>query len=236
MRNLLLQREIYAPAYSNDTINEVMQSFSNQAGALIIQNMIDAIKENKQYLSDIDGLIGDGDHGINMNKGFQMCKAELETNPGDLAHSAKTLSKILMMKIGGSMGPLYGKLFRGFAKELNGKEEIGINEMHAALQGMLTQIQSISPAKPGDKTLVDTLAPAVQAYERAVSEGQDFAGALAEMKSAAITGRDSTKDMVARLGRASRLGERSRGVLDAGATSCCLLLEVLSETSVELLK
>ena len=213
-----------------------MDKFTNKAGAVIILNMIDAIQQNKQYLSDIDGLIGDGDHGINMNKGFQMCKTELEQTPGDLAHSAKTLSKILMMKIGGSMGPLYGKLFRGFARELNGKEDIGIIEMEAALEGMLEQIQSISPAKPGDKTLMDTLVPAVQAYKRAVSEGQDFKGALLEMKSAAHTGRDSTKDMVAQLGRASRLGERSRGVLDAGATSCNLLLEVLADTTIELLK
>jgi len=213
-----------------------MKTFSNKEGALIIDNMIQVIRDNKQYLSDIDGLIGDGDHGINMNKGFQMCREELDKNPGDLAYSAKTLSKILMMKIGGSMGPLYGKLFRGFAKELNGKENIGIEEMGAALQGMLAQIQSISPAKPGDKTLMDTLFPAVNAYQKAASEERDFDVALNEMKAAALVGRDSTKDMVAQLGRASRLGERSRGVLDAGATSCYLLLKVLADTSKELLK
>lgn len=213
-----------------------MNTFTNIKGAVIIDKMIQTIQENKQYLSDIDGLIGDGDHGINMNKGFQMCKEELEKNPGDLAYSAKVLSKILMMKIGGSMGPLYGKLFRGFAKELNGNEEIGKEEMGEALEGMLTQIQMISPAKPGDKTLMDTLVPAVTAYKKATSEGKDFVSALDEMKSAAQVGRDSTKEMVAQLGRASRLGERSRGVLDAGATSCCLLLETLADTSKELLK
>ncbi len=198
--------------------------------------MILAIQQNKQYLSDIDGLIGDGDHGINMNKGFSMCREELDNNPGDLAHSAKTLSKILMMKIGGSMGPLYGKLFRGFAKELDGKADIEINDMANALEGMLTSIQSISPAKPGDKTLIDTLFPAVEAFKKAASDEKDFDVALEEMKAAAIVGRDSTKEMIAQLGRASRLGERSRGVLDAGATSCCLLLEVLADTSKELLK
>jgi dihydroxyacetone kinase-like protein len=213
-----------------------MKTFKNLEGALIIQKMIDAIQDNKQYLSDIDGLIGDGDHGINMNKGFQMCKAELETNPGDLAHSAKTLSKILMMKIGGSMGPLYGKLFSGFAKELDGKADIEISDMANALEGMLTSIQSISPAKPGDKTLIDSLLPAVEAFKKAASDGKDFDVALEEMKAAAIVGRDSTKVMLAHLGRASRLGERSRGVLDAGATSCCLLLEVMADTSKELLK
>jgi len=213
-----------------------MKTFTNQDGALIIEKMIDAIYENKQYLSDIDGLIGDGDHGINMNKGFQMCKEELAKNPGDLAHSAKVLSKILMMKIGGSMGPLYGKLYRGFANQLNGKEVIGIEEMGAALEAMLTSIQTISPAKPGDKTLIDTLTPAIEAFKKAADGGKEFDIALNEMKAAAIVGRDSTKDMVAQLGRASRLGERSRGVLDAGATSCCLLLETLADTSKGLLK
>jgi len=213
-----------------------MSTFKNSEGALIIDRMITVIQENKQYLSDIDGLIGDGDHGVNMNKGFSMCRGELEKNPGDLAYSALTLSKILIMKIGGSMGPLYGKMFRGFAKELEGKEEIDLQAMASALEAMLSSVQSISPALPGDKTLVDTLSPAVQAFTAAASEGKEFEVALDEMKAAAISGRDSTKDMVARLGRASRLGERSRGVLDAGASSCCFLLGTLADTTKELLK
>ncbi len=213
-----------------------MKNFLNTEGAIIIDNMIVTIHENKQYLSDIDGLIGDGDHGINMNKGFMMCQEELSKNPGDLAYSAKVLSKILMMKIGGSMGPLYGKMFRGFAKEISGKDEIAVEDLAAALEGMLTSIQSISVAKPGDKTLIDTLYPAVEAIKKAASEGKEFDVALDEMKNAAIIGRDSTKDMVAKIGRASRLGERSRGVLDAGATSCCLLLVSLADSVKELLK
>jgi dihydroxyacetone kinase-like protein len=210
-------------------------TFSNIEGAVIIDNVITVIQENKQYLSDIDGLIGDGDHGINMNKGFTMCLEELEKNPGDLAHSAKTLSKILMMKIGGSMGPLYGKMFKGFATELEGKNEIGTVEFGNALNAMLTAVQSISPAQPGDKTLVDTLHPAIVAYQKAVNDGKSFSEALSEMKIAAIAGRNSTKDMVAKLGRASRLGERSRGVLDAGATSCYLILEAMADSINELI-
>lgn len=212
-----------------------MKSFLNSEGAIIVENMISAIQQNKQYLSDIDGLIGDGDHGINMNKGFTMCREELEKNPGDLAHSIKVLSRILMMKIGGSMGPLYGKMFKGFASELEGKDEIDIDVFGNALNAMLNSIQSISPAKPGDKTLIDTLQPAVVAYTKAASEGKSFAEALAEMKQAAIEGRDSTKDMVARLGRASRLAERSRGVLDAGAASCFLILKTMADSIQEIL-
>jgi dihydroxyacetone kinase-like protein len=211
-------------------------SFSNIDGAVIIENLVTAIQENKQYLSDIDGLIGDGDHGINMNKGFTMCRGELEKNPGDLAFSVKVLSKILMMKIGGSMGPLYGKMFKGFASALEGIETIGKHEFGVALMEMLTAVQSISPAKPGDKTLIDTLHPAVMAFNKAVDDGKSFENALEEMKTAAIDGRDSTKEMVAKLGRASRLGERSRGVLDAGATSCCIILEVMADTAKEIIK
>lgn len=213
-----------------------MQTFTNTEGAAIVDKLILTIQENKQYLSDIDGLIGDGDHGINMNKGFTMCCEELDKNPGDLSYGMKVLAKILMMKIGGSMGPLYGKFFKAIGVALEGKEEIGINEIDEALKAAVEAIASISPAKVGDKTLIDTLIPALAAYQKAQTEGKTFTEALEAMKAAAIEGRDSTKDMVAQLGRASRLGERSRGVLDAGATSCCLILEVLADTSKNLIE
>lgn len=209
--------------------------FTNKEGAVIVDELIEAIQSNKQYLSDIDGLIGDGDHGVNMNKGFTMCRTALDDKPGDLSDSMKVLAKILMMKIGGSMGPLYGKLFKGFAKELSGKESIEIEDFNKAVSAMLTSVQSISPAKPGDKTLIDTLYPAVEAFKSAANEGKSFDIALDQMVEAAREGRDSTKDMVAKLGRASRLGERSRGVLDAGATSCCLILETIANTTKQLL-
>jgi len=212
-----------------------MQTFSNNSGSAIVDQLILTIQENKQYLSDIDGLIGDGDHGINMNKGFTMCREELDKTPGDLSYSLKVLAKILMMKIGGSMGPLYGKFFKAIGVSLEGKEEIGINEMGEALKAAVDAIASISPAKVGDKTLIDTLIPALTAYERAQTEGKTFTEALEAMKAAAIEGRDSTKDMVAKLGRASRLGERSRGVLDAGATSCCLILETIADGASNLI-
>jgi len=214
----------------------MMQTFTNTAGASIVDKLIIVIQENKQYLSDIDGLIGDGDHGINMNKGFTMCREELDKNPGDMAHSFKALAKILMMKIGGSMGPLYGKFFKSIGVSLEGKETIGISDFGEALNASLKAISLISPAKVGDKTLIDTLIPAVEAFKTAQKEGKTFSEAIDEMKTAAYEGRDSTKDMVAKLGRASRLGERSRGVLDAGATSCCLILETMGNEAQKLIK
>lgn len=213
-----------------------MQKFTNSEGSRIVDLLILTIQENKQYLSDIDGLIGDGDHGINMNKGFSMCREELDKTPGNLSYGLKVLAKILMMKIGGSMGPLYGKFFKAIGVSLEGRDEIGINEMGDALKAAVDAIASISLAKVGDKTLIDTLIPAIAAYEKAYIEGQSFTEALEAMKIAAIKGRDSTKDMLAKLGRASRLGERSRGVLDAGATSCCLILETIANGASELIK
>jgi len=213
-----------------------MQTFTNTAGSVIVDELILIIQKNKQYLSDIDGLIGDGDHGINMNKGFTMCREELDKNPGNLAHSLKALAKILIMKIGGSMGPLYGKFFKAIALSLEGKEVIDIADMGNALKAAVEAIASISPAKVGDKTLLDTLIPALTAYENAQNDGKTFTEALEVMKIAAIEGRDSTKDMVAKLGRASRLGERSRGVLDAGATSCALILETIGTSAQGLIQ
>ncbi|MBR4842749.1 MAG: dihydroxyacetone kinase subunit L [Bacteroidaceae bacterium] len=212
-----------------------MEKFSQESGILLVDRMIIAIQENKQYLSDIDGAIGDGDHGINMNKGFTLCRDALDKQSGDLSYGLKTLGKILLMKIGGSMGPLYGKFFAALGKSFEGKEMIGKEDFLDAMKGALEAIRTISPAKVGDKTLMDVLIPATAAMEKAVEEGCSFADSLDRMEKAAEAGRDSTVDMVARLGRSSRLGERSRGVMDAGSASCCLLLVSMAHSVKELL-
>jgi dihydroxyacetone kinase-like protein len=208
----------------------IMAGFTREEGIVVLDNIIKVIQENKQYLSDIDGAIGDGDHGINMNKGFSMCREELDKRPGDLPHGLNILSRVLMMKIGGSMGPLYGKFFRGLSASLAEHETIDAQAFGEALRASVEAIGSISQAKVGDKTLVDALYPAVDAYQKALDEGGDFTAALAEMKQAAKAGRDHTKDLVARVGRSSRLGERSKGVIDAGAASCALILESMANT------
>jgi dihydroxyacetone kinase-like protein len=207
-----------------------MANISKEEGIVVLDNIIKVIQENKQYLSDIDGAIGDGDHGINMNKGFSMCREELDKHPGDLPHGLNLLSLVLMMKIGGSMGPLYGKFFKGMSSSLAEHDSIDAQAFGEALMASKDAIGSISQARIGDKTLVDALYPAVDAYQKALDEGKDFTAALADMKEAAIAGRDHTKDLVARIGRSSRLGERSKGVIDAGAASCALILESMADT------
>jgi len=212
-----------------------MEQFVNRDGIRIVFDLIHAIQENKQYLSDIDGAIGDGDHGINMNKGFTLCRDELLANPGNLTHGLKTLSKILVMKIGGSMGPLYGTFFKSLAAACDGVDAIDMAVFGRMLSSGREGIQKISDAKPGDKTLMDVLLPAEAAYQAAAQTGEPFRICLDKMVEAARQGRDATKDMAAKLGRSSRLGERSRGVIDAGAASCCLILEITAGTIGHLL-
>ena len=213
-----------------------MGGFSLQQGSIIGSNIIKTIQDNKQYLSDLDGMVGDGDHGINLNKGATLCAAALAEKPGNLAHSLAVLSKTLMGNVGGAMGPLYGMFFQGMAKACEGKDPIDSVVFEEMLRSGEAGIRSISEAKVGDKTMMDTLIPAVTAYSAAVSSGKSFIESLEAMREAAIAGRNSTKDLVAKVGRSSRLGERSRGVLDAGAVSLFLILNSMAESIESLIR
>ncbi|SOC47788.1 dihydroxyacetone kinase DhaL subunit [Rhizobium subbaraonis] len=206
-----------------------MQTLNNASAGGIVLAMADRIVENRAYLSEIDGKIGDGDHGVNMAKGFGMAAERLKGKDLSLAASLETLGTILMTEIGGSMGPLYGVMFTEFAEKLEGVDAIDAAAYSRMLHAGLEGIQSIGSAKVGDKTLLDTFVPAVEAFDAAAADGKSFGEALDALVAAAETGRDSTINLVAKIGRASRLGERSLGVLDAGATSCAIILKELSE-------
>ena len=206
-----------------------MQTFDNASSGDIVLSMAERIVENRAYLSEIDGKIGDGDHGVNMAKGFGMAAERLKGKDAPLAESLDTLGTVLLTEIGGSMGPLYGVMFTEFAETIQGVEKIDAATYSKMLHAGLTGIQSIGSAKVGDKTLLDTFVPAVEAFDTATADGKSFSEALEALVAAAETGRDSTIDLVAKIGRASRLGERSLGVLDAGATSCAIILKELSD-------
>lgn len=206
-----------------------MQTFDNASAGAIVLSMAERIVENRAYLSEIDGKIGDGDHGVNMAKGFGMAAERLKGQNAPLSVSLETLGNVLMTEIGGSMGPLYGVMFTEFADTLAGQDRIDGATFSRMLHAGLSGIQSIGSAKVGDKTLLDTFVPATEAFDQAIAGGKSFGEALEALVAAAETGRDSTVDLVARIGRASRLGERSRGVLDAGATSCAIILKEIAD-------
>ncbi len=206
-----------------------MKTFNNNEGKPILMAMVKAIQKNKGYLSEVDGLIGDGDHGMNMNKGFTVFETRIKDKDISFTEGLDELGTILLTEIGGSMGPIYGTILIEMSDAGETVEKIGLKELSTMLAAGLEELSGIVDAKVGDKTLVDTLAPAVDSLSNAVAEGKSFSIALVEMKIAAEQGKESTKELVAKFGRSSRLGERSRGVIDAGATSCCILLTAIAD-------
>ncbi|MCB6202082.1 dihydroxyacetone kinase subunit DhaL [Extibacter muris] len=212
-----------------------MDRFKNADGKPVLLKMVKGIQDNKAYLGEVDGLIGDGDHGMNMNKGFTVFETRFKEKDISFSEGLDELGMILLNEIGGSMGPIYGTIFMDMAEAGEEFKEIGPAEFADMLEAGLSGLCGIVEAKVGDKTLVDTLAPAAAAVREGAEAGTAFAEILDKMKDAARAGRDSTKDMVAKFGRSSRLGERSRGVLDAGATSCCIILEAMADGIKELL-
>jgi len=207
----------------------------NDAGREIMLRMVRGIQENKAYLGEIDGLIGDGDHGMNMNKGFTLYSEDLGDEQTTFADGLFDLGTVLFNKIGGSMGPIYGTLFMDMSEVIEDEEEIDLTLWSKMLETGLESLYDIVDARPGDKTLIDTLYPAVESIKKAEESGECFEKALEDMKVAARQGMESTKDLVAQYGRSARLGERSRNVVDAGATSCYILLESIADGMLKLM-
>ena len=164
---------------------ESMDGFYNKDGKAIVDNLIVVIKDNKGYLSDIDGLIGDGDHGINMSKGCSICQERLKDTDASFYEALKALSSVLLTEIGGSMGPLYGTFFNKMARRCKAEEIIDKDVFGDMLKSAVDGIIDLGGAKVGDKTLVDVLVPALEAYEKAVEDGKNFENCLTDMSAAA---------------------------------------------------
>ena len=210
-------------------------AFNNARGKPVLDAMVEAIAREKGYLSDIDGRIGDGDHGVNMHKGFSKFASVTEGRDISLSEGLSELGNILLSEIGGSMGPIYGTIFMSMGEACDGAEEIDAPLFLSMLEKARDELYDIVQARPGDKTLVDVLASAIDAFSAAAGDST-FAEALSVMAAAAERGRDSTKDMIAKYGRARPLGERSRGVIDAGAASCCLLLSAMASAMSQIMR
>lgn len=204
-------------------------AFNNHEGLAIVQKIIQTVQANREYLSQVDSVGGDGDHGINMNKGFTIAEKEINQQKiTTMSEGFKTISNVLVNKIGGSMGPLYGSFFRGL-NVASRKEEIITKEVVGAmLEKAYQNISLLTEAKVGDKTLMDVLTPAVETYQTSL-QTDSFNECLQAMVQAAEAGLESTKQLAAKVGRASRIGDRSIGQQDAGATSCYLILKAFAE-------
>jgi phosphoenolpyruvate---glycerone phosphotransferase subunit DhaL len=210
-----------------------MTNFLNSQGRKVVLALVQTIVDNKVYLSEVDGKIGDGDHGINMAKGFNLIKDRLGDKEISLSDGLGLIGKTLMTEIGGSMGPIYGTFFIQMSLKSKNKPETDGPLFGEMLKAARLALEDLGGAKVGDKTLMDAVIPAQEAYQAAVEGGASLPEALKKMEDAAEAGRDSTVDLVAKIGRSARLGERSRGVLDAGATSATLILETFARVLSE---
>ena len=215
----------------DDEVTDV--SVSYEEVVRFLRRFADLIAENKAALTELDSAIGDADHGINMDRGFQTVRGKLEgQTPGDVGALFKTVGMTLVSTVGGAGGPLYGTLFLQLGTATAGKAEIQPQDWAAALDAAVTGVQARGKAELEDKTMIDALVPARDAFRAALDEGASFGDALRRSAQAAARGRDATIPLVARKGRASYLGERSAGHQDPGATSSALLLQTAADTWV----
>jgi dihydroxyacetone kinase-like protein len=190
-----------------------------------IRELARLIGESKQYLTELDAAIGDADHGINMDRGMTAVVAALdESPPPDMAGLCKQVGMTLVKSVGGTSGPLYGTFFLRMATALGSGDGVDAAGFARALRAGVDGIVQRGRAEAGDKTMLDALAPALDAIDAALASGSTLAASLRAAAAAAERGRDATQPMVARKGRASYLGPRSAGHLDPGATSAAMLI------------
>ncbi|UCF99472.1 MAG: dihydroxyacetone kinase subunit L [Spirochaetaceae bacterium] len=190
----------------------------------------ESMGEQKELLTRLDKAIGDGDHGINMDRGFRKVLEQLDgAAASDLSGILKTAAMALISSVGGASGPLYGTFFLRASAAAAGKKDLSASDFHKLMEAGLGGVRQRGKAQAGDKTMVDALLPAVQAFGEALSEQQNLTSALARGVEAARRGAEATVPLIARKGRASYLGERSAGHQDPGATSSYLILKALHD-------
>jgi phosphoenolpyruvate---glycerone phosphotransferase subunit DhaL len=190
------------------------------------------VAQNRDYLTDLDAAIGDADHGSNMDRGMKAAVAALDDAPPATAGALFTkVGMTLVSTVGGASGPLFGTFFLRMGTSFGDVGTASPQDFATALRAGLGGVVARGKAEPGDKTMYDALAPAVDALEVALAEQSPLAAGLKVARDAAAAGRDATTPMLARKGRASYLGERSVGHQDPGATTVSLLLDAATESS-----
>jgi phosphoenolpyruvate---glycerone phosphotransferase subunit DhaL len=195
-----------------------------------IAEIATVVAAQRDHLTQLDAAIGDADHGINLARGFTAVHAALaETDTPTPGSVLMLTGSTLISKVGGASGPLYGTAFRRAAKALGDRTDADLPALAEALEAALAGVKKLGAASEGEKTMVDTLAPAVSAFSKAVSEGMAAPEALAALTDAADAGAHNTISMQALKGRASYLGPRSVGHEDPGAASAALMLHALRD-------
>lgn len=196
-----------------------------------LENSAAVLKENKEYLTQLDSAIGDADHGINMNRGFTKVMEKLPSViDKDIGNILKTTGMTLISTVGGASGPLYGTFFMRGGMAMGAKEELSDEDLLKLLEAGVEGVVQRGRAELQDKTMIDTWFPALDALRGALANGSNIISALKATVAAAEAGMKATIPLQARKGRASYLGERSIGHQDPGATSSYLMIKTLLVT------
>lgn len=198
-----------------------------------IVRLIPMFEEHRDYLSKLDSDIGDGDHGINMSIGFREVEKQLDKlyeETEDISSFYRKVGMIILGKVGGAAGPLYGSLFMKAGDDVKGKNELTFEELVGFIENGIKSIEMRGKAVVGDKTMVDALRPAIDRMKDELGSGKGdleiFESFVNELKE----GSDKTIPLVAKKGRAMRLGERAIGFRDPGSFSSYLIYkEMLDE-------
>ena len=205
------------------------------AGHLIkvFERISRAIDEAVDQLSELDGAIGDADHGITMVLGFRAVNATLQSSRTALPSASAVMNAAataFLNAVGASTGPLYATAFRRAAQSLVGVEKLDQAGATAMLQAIPAGIRERGKAQRGDKTMLDAWLPASEAAALALANGVDRRTFWQEVVSAAEHGANATRSMVAAKGRAARVGGRSLGHMDPGAASAVIIIRAMADT------
>lgn len=195
----------------------------------MVEELQKLFTENEQYLTELDGAIGDADHGINMCRGFDAVLEKCSEEDTDIGASLKKIGMTLLSKVGGASGPLYGTAFMRAGGAVQDKTSVSQDDVSEMLAAAIKGIQDRGKAVKGEKTMLDAMLPAEEAFNTAKADGKTMVEALEAALAAAQEGVEFTKTIRATKGRASYLGDRSIGHQDPGATSFTLMLETLTK-------
>jgi dihydroxyacetone kinase-like protein len=210
-----------------------MITFSAEDLKTYLRNVVQVMEDNKDYLCELDRKLGDGDHGVTMSIGWQAINEKLEVELKDEQDCGKilvTTGKTFLSAVGSSVGPLYATGFLRGAKELSNKSELTDQELAEFWVAFIEGVKDRGKAEVGDKTMIDTLQPALISLKESFEHSGDFVEAFSKAVSSGVAGMESTKDLLSKKGRSSRLGDRSLGCQDPGATSASLMLSTFLTT------
>lgn len=192
----------------------------------------EVFSRERDFLTQLDTEIGDADHGLNMNRGFNKVVEKLPSVADkDIGFILKNTGMTLLSSVGGASGPLFGTFFIRAAQAANAKQSLDLAELHQMMQEGVEGVVMRGKAEPGDKTMCDAWWPVVESLGQSAQQNLSVSEALQRAADSAERAVESTITMQARKGRASYLGERSIGHQDPGATSVMLMMKTLAEVA-----